>query len=84
MDSDLSTPTDDLTQQALHRFTPLFTDAARFARTRIEPEADIHASASYRRQLVEVLTRRVLVAAAPAFQPRMTAPGLSGNPQAGS
>jgi CO/xanthine dehydrogenase FAD-binding subunit len=38
--------------------------AAEQARSLLEPEADIHASADYRSQLVEVLTRRVLAAAA--------------------
>jgi aerobic carbon-monoxide dehydrogenase medium subunit len=37
--------------------------AARYARSVLEPESDIHASADYRSQLVEVLTRRVLAEA---------------------
>ncbi|HJQ00541.1 MAG TPA: FAD binding domain-containing protein [Jatrophihabitans sp.] len=37
--------------------------AARYARSVLEPEPDIHASADYRSQLVEVLTRRVLAEA---------------------
>jgi CO/xanthine dehydrogenase FAD-binding subunit len=40
--------------------------AAALARTLVDPEADIHASAGYRRQLVQVLTGRVLVQAARA------------------
>lgn len=38
--------------------------AAGLARASLEPEADIHASAEYRSQLVKVLTRRVLTEAA--------------------
>ncbi len=38
--------------------------AAELAKASLEPEADIHASAEYRGQLVEVLTRRVLAEAA--------------------
>lgn len=38
--------------------------AALSARESLDPEADIHASADYRSQLVEVLTRRVLTEAA--------------------
>ncbi len=40
--------------------------AAELARTLVDPEPDIHASADYRRQLVQVLTARVLVKAARA------------------
>ena len=38
--------------------------AAEMARQHVEPEADIHASAGYRRMLVGVLTARVLADAA--------------------
>jgi CO/xanthine dehydrogenase FAD-binding subunit len=38
--------------------------AAELAKASLQPEADIHASAEYRSQLVEVLTRRVLTEAA--------------------
>lgn len=38
--------------------------AGRLARSLVSPEADIHATASYRRQLVEVLTARALAEAA--------------------
>ncbi|MCL6522336.1 MAG: xanthine dehydrogenase family protein subunit M [Firmicutes bacterium] len=38
----------------------LFAEVARQVREAVEPEADIHASAEYRRHLAEVLTRRAL------------------------
>lgn len=38
--------------------------AGRLARARVEPEADIHASAAYRRELAGVLTTRALATAA--------------------
>ena len=40
-----------------------FPAAASLARTRLEPESDIHATARYRRQLAGVLTERALVEA---------------------
>ena len=40
-----------------------FPAAARLARERLAPEADIHATARYRRQLAGVLTERALVEA---------------------
>jgi carbon-monoxide dehydrogenase medium subunit len=43
-----------------------FDAAARQAAERVEPEADIHASADYRRQLARVLTQRALASAARA------------------
>lgn len=41
-----------------------FADAAAFARSAVDPEPDIHASAAYRRQLAGVLTARALRIAA--------------------
>jgi carbon-monoxide dehydrogenase medium subunit len=41
-----------------------WAQAAALARERVDPEGDIHASAGYRRQLVQVLTERVLREAA--------------------
>jgi carbon-monoxide dehydrogenase medium subunit len=43
--------------------TTSFPAAARLARERLEPEADIHATARYRRQLAGVLTERALAEA---------------------
>lgn len=43
--------------------------AAELARDHVDPVDDIHASADYRRHLVEVLTRRVLVSALTTSQP---------------
>jgi len=51
----------DLTDAA-----PDWAAAGRYARDRVDPEADIHATVAYRRQLVEALTRRALSAAAAA------------------
>jgi carbon-monoxide dehydrogenase medium subunit len=51
----------DLTQ-AMHDFDD--TGAGRLAQEMVEPEADIHASADYRRHLVGVLTARALQTAA--------------------
>ncbi len=56
----------DLTGPLDHR-PPVTCDwaaAAAYARDRLEPDADIHASAAYRRHLAGVLTERVLRAAA--------------------
>lgn len=39
---------------------PSLAAAGQLARSQVEPEADIHATADYRRQLVEVLTARAL------------------------
>jgi aerobic-type carbon monoxide dehydrogenase small subunit (CoxS/CutS family) len=41
-----------------------WADAAKFARSHLQPDEDIHASAEYRAELSEVLTRRALAAAA--------------------
>jgi carbon-monoxide dehydrogenase medium subunit len=55
----------DLTSSIAGRgFDTDLSAAAELARTSLEPEADIHASAEYRSQLVAVLTRRVLTEAA--------------------
>lgn len=51
----------DLTDAA-----PDWAAAGRAARERLEPDADIHATAAYRRQLVQTLTTRALAAAAGA------------------
>lgn len=51
----------DLTEAA-----PDWAAAGRLARGRVDPEADIHATAAYRRQLVQTLTTRALRAAAEA------------------
>jgi carbon-monoxide dehydrogenase medium subunit len=56
----------DLTEPLDHR-PPVTCDwaaAAAYARERIEPDGDIHASADYRRHLAGVLTERTLRAAA--------------------
>jgi CO/xanthine dehydrogenase FAD-binding subunit len=46
------------------RLEPALVDAAcEAARTSVEPESDLHASADYRRHLVDVLTRRTLTEA---------------------
>lgn len=49
----------DLTDAA-----PDWAAAGRLARDRVDPEPDLHATAAYRRQLVETLTARALAAAA--------------------
>ncbi|MDQ2836964.1 MAG: FAD binding domain-containing protein [Actinomycetota bacterium] len=55
----------DLTEPISGRtFDADLAPAAAYARQRVDPEGDIHASAGYRRQLVEVLTSRVLRQAA--------------------
>jgi carbon-monoxide dehydrogenase medium subunit len=55
----------DLTDSIAGRgFDTDLSAAGQLARASLEPEADIHASADYRSQLVEVLTRRVLTEAA--------------------
>lgn len=46
--------------------SPDWAAAGRLARERVDPEADIHSTVAYRRQLVEVLTVRALTAAVAA------------------
>ena len=48
----------------------LFNDGARRATENIEQDADIHASAEYRRSACEALARRALVQAADARRAR--------------
>jgi carbon-monoxide dehydrogenase medium subunit len=53
-------------EQSLHGSTPddaAFAEAGRIVSTRVTPWDDIHASASYRKRLAGVLTRRALAAA---------------------
>jgi len=60
-----------------------WASAAALAREHVDPDSDIHASASYRRMLVGVLTARVLAQAAGNATAGSTAnAGASANPTA--
>jgi carbon-monoxide dehydrogenase medium subunit len=58
-------------EQSLHGATPddaAFAEAGRIVTVRVDPSDDIHASASYRKRLAGILTRRALSAAHSAIR----------------